>query len=75
MVAPVAIGLESTAVAVSILAAMLSAIVVGVVAVRTSDPRSLDALAGVAGIVLAGVPVLIVLLFVLFGLLGWVELR
>jgi hypothetical protein len=61
--------------AISVLVAILGAIVVGVVAARTSDARSLDSLAGVAGVVLAGIPALGVLLFVLFGLLGWAELR
>ena len=57
------------------LAATIGALGVGIVVARRAEPRSPDALVGIAGAVLAGLPMLMVALAVLFLLLGWSELR
>jgi hypothetical protein len=69
------VGLDSTYAAVVALVAAVAALVLGIVVARRAEPRSADALLGVAGAVLAGMLFLLAALVVVLGLLGLVEFR
>ena len=74
-VAVFGVGLGSTWVAGCALAAIVAAVVLGIVAGLSAEPRSPDALLGLAGAALAGLLLLCAAVVVVASLLGWVEWR
>ena len=69
------VGLESTWVGVLALAASVAAVVLGIVVARRTEPRSADALLGIAGAALAGLLFLYAAIVIAASLLGWLEWR